>query len=113
LDNRYKPLSRRAWDVCRLEAQGLGYKQVAHELGLTVGTVKQYRQRAARELGLKSSSDLIHTVYRRLRRDDQRVQAIKLDAWLRKWQDQMPEDAKAEMQKIIVECVVEAFPKVA
>ena len=58
-DEWSKVLTRSEFKVALLVARGLSNKKIAHELGLSVGTVKVHLNRVFRKLGAKRRYDLI------------------------------------------------------
>jgi DNA-binding NarL/FixJ family response regulator len=57
-------LSRREFEVLRLIAAGKAVKQVAAELGVSLGTISTYRARILKKLGLDSTYALIQYALR-------------------------------------------------
>lgn len=49
---RVAPMTRRMWELASLVAEGRSNKQIAGEMRLTPGTVKQYLYRIYRRLGI-------------------------------------------------------------
>jgi two-component system, NarL family, nitrate/nitrite response regulator NarL len=58
-DKRANILSRREREIALLVAQGLSNKAIAHELGVSYGTVKIHVHRVLQKLGAKSRYSLI------------------------------------------------------
>ena len=60
-DAAVEPLNARETQILNLVERGLMNKQIAAELGLTVGTVKWYMQQIFEKLGVNRRSQAIHT----------------------------------------------------
>ena len=56
---RNEKLTSREREVVRYIAQGLTYKEIARELGISEKTVATYRERAAEKLGIKTRAELV------------------------------------------------------
>jgi two-component system response regulator NreC len=52
-------LTQREREVVRYIAQGLTYKEISSELGISEKTVATYRERAAEKLGIKTRAELV------------------------------------------------------
>jgi DNA-binding CsgD family transcriptional regulator len=55
----HKPITLREQEILRLIATGLGSKQVADKLGISINTINNHRQNLLRKTGSKSSAELI------------------------------------------------------
>jgi DNA-binding NarL/FixJ family response regulator len=56
-------LSPREFELLRLIADGMGLKEVAHRLQISVSTASTYRSRVMEKLNLSSTSDLIRFAF--------------------------------------------------
>lgn len=56
---RNEKLTTREREVVKFIAQGLTYKEIASELGISEKTVATYRERAAEKLGIKTRAELV------------------------------------------------------
>ncbi|HXV37156.1 MAG TPA: response regulator transcription factor [Myxococcota bacterium] len=56
-------LSPREFELLRLIGDGMGLKEVAHQLGISVSTASTYRARVMEKLNLSSTSDLIRFAF--------------------------------------------------
>lgn len=97
-------LSNREKQVVSQVALGLTNKEVAARLGLSEGTVKTY-------LSNIKSKDPEHgtryTLVKHLLRDQERVRAIRLSEWLKKWEGSLLPECKAEIHALLATQVSE------
>jgi DNA-binding NarL/FixJ family response regulator len=64
IDETRDQLAPREYQVAMLVARGLSNKEVAHQLGLSHGTVKFHMHQIIRKLGVKSRFELMTMVLR-------------------------------------------------
>jgi DNA-binding CsgD family transcriptional regulator len=103
-------LSPREVDIGNIICEGVTCnKDIAARLGLTVGTIKVYKTRLWGRLGLKEGSELEHVLLVIGRRDYMREQATKINGWLRKFENNLPTEARKEMEAIMAEMVAELY----
>ena len=57
-------LTPREYQVAMLVAHGLSNRDMAHQLGITVGTVKLHMHQILKKLGVKSKSEVVLMVLR-------------------------------------------------
>ncbi len=56
----HERLSGRELQVARMIGQGKGIRQINEELGLSINTIRTYRARILRKIGVQGTSELIH-----------------------------------------------------
>jgi hypothetical protein len=97
-------LTRRQHQVVEQLAQGRTNKEIACNLGLAVGTVKSYLSTIKHKDPQQTGR---YSAVKYLLRDHQRVQAIRLDQWIKKWSESLPEDGLREIRSICADQVSE------
>lgn len=60
LDGAATKLSKREFEVLQLLGSGMGTKNVANELNLSIKTIETYREHLKKKLHLKNSTELVH-----------------------------------------------------
>jgi|SRR5579863_8380081 len=85
---------------------GTASKELAVQFGLSPGTIKAYKSRLSQKLGL-SCSDLLRAGLLHERKLFMRDQALLLDAWLKKWDGQIPVEADKELRGRLADLVTE------
>ena len=61
LNTRYKKLSPREVEICRLVKNGMTSKEIAQVLNLSVRTIQKYRELIRRKLGLIDNETNLRT----------------------------------------------------
>jgi DNA-binding CsgD family transcriptional regulator len=78
-DPSVRRLSAREHDVARLIAAGVTDLVIAHRLGLSLGTVRNYVQRVQRRLQLQSRDEIAAWVIARIPPDDPQGRLQRID----------------------------------
>lgn len=92
-------MRRREGQIIALMSEGLANKEIAYRLGLTEGTIKAYSS-----MIFDRHPEMQHSrlgAVRIVARDHERLQAIKLDTWVKKYGDTLSAEALADIREII------------
>ena len=101
---RGMPLTKRQQQIVNGVQRGLTNKQIAIELGLSHSMVKEYVCDATRRTGF-DRFNLIRFVLR----EHERQQAVRLNEWVKKWADRLPEQSAAEIKAILAQQIAEVL----
>lgn len=100
-------LGARLHQAVQMSARGLLAKEAAWEAGLAMGTVKQYRSKAARQLGC-SARELPAKYFQEKLRGSAKENATRLSEWMKNHGAGLRPDAKVEMESIIAGIVMDS-----
>ena len=84
--------------------RGLTNKEIATELRVSHGTVKEYLCDAYKRTGLDR-----YNLIRFVLREHERQQAVRLNEWVKKWADRLPEQSAAEIKAILAQQIAEVL----
>ncbi len=91
-------LTRRELELVGHVSQGMKYKAVAAAMGITENTVKVYMGRVRQKDPIAYSR---FEMAKHPMREHARNQAYQWGEWLKRWQDQLPEDARGQFIRIL------------
>ena len=104
-----KPLTPREKQIVDCLSRGLRNKEIANDLGLSIGTVRVYISRMQDKYGARYNR---YSFVLLKARDYQRCRAIELNEWIERWRETLQPQALAEIQSIMCRQVAEFLKEI-